>query len=67
MVKLLTIDRLKKDLTSAMSDTVSKATIERPYWNYNTDNSAYTDHIYSERHYFVEKRSRGRDRIKGFR
>ena len=54
----LTLERYRKELSASIQDTLNlnKIFLETSA-NYNADNKRFTDHIYSERYFFVEKRS----------
>jgi len=54
----LTLERYRKELSASIQDTVklNKVFLENVAI-YKSDNKRFSDHIYSERYFFVEKRS----------
>lgn len=54
----LTLERYRKELSASIQDTVklNKVFLEN-LANYKSDNKRFSDHIYSERYFFVEIRS----------
>ncbi len=54
----LSLERFRTELATAFEDTISKKTaLNKILAVYNSDNERYSEHIYSERYYFVEKTS----------